>query len=282
MNERKMRLSAYAGLREAIASLGIKGAFKSARVWGYDCIELLFIAHECEGILGEAEEFRAAISSEGMPVSCISCYADVVSTEAPYRVNTETIEAIKRCIDLAKIIGSPLVHHTLVTRLSGTRDNYSEVLPIAIAAADEVARYAKERGVDVIYEPQGMLFNGLSGFSGFFDKMLEGHSNVGVCLDVGNTLWVDDDCLALTEKYAAHVKHVHLKDYVLGADNTPYKTHSGKTIKEVAIGKGIVDILGALEILENAGYAGVISIEDNSDSDYASLADNAKRVLGVI
>lgn len=277
-----MRLSAYAGLRETIASLGIKGAFKSARVWGYNCIELLFIAHECDGILKDADEYLGAISSEGMPVSCISCYADVVSTEPPYRVNTDAIEAIKRCVDLAKIIGSPLVHHTLVTRLSGTRDNYSEVLPIAIAAADEVAVYAKERGVSVIYEPQGMLFNGLSGFSGFLDKMLEGHSNVGVCLDVGNTLWVDEDCLAITEKYATNVKHLHLKDYILGVDDTPYKTHGGKTIKEVALGRGIVDISGALQILESSGYTGAISIEDNSSSDYASLAANAKKVLGVI
>ena len=112
--------------------------------------------------------------------------------------------------------------------------------------------------------------------------MLKCHSNVGVCLDVGNTLWVDEDCLAITEKYATNVKHLHLKDYILGVDDTPYKTHGGKTIKEVALGRGIVDISGALQILESSGYTGAISIEDNSSSDYASLAANAKKVLGVI
>ena len=235
-------LATYAGLREKIADLGIKGALNSARVCTYRGVELLFIGSECADIMAGAKEIREALSESGTEMACISCYLDVVSKSEPYRRDERSIEYVKRCIDLAEKIGSPYVHHTLVTRLSGGRENYREVLPEVVAAAGEIADYARAKGVTVLYEPQGMLFNGLDGYSGFLDEALKRHDNVGVCLDVGNTLWVDEDCYALAEKYAHQVKHVHLKDYVLDGNDERYRTMSGRTIKEVALGSGIIDL----------------------------------------
>lgn len=274
-----VRLASYAGLRELIQQRGILGALTLAKECGYTSAELLYISHECDTILNEANEWRDAIAKVGIGISCISCYVDIVTKHAPFAVDDRSVEAVKQCIDLAEKIGCPLVHHTLVTRLSGGREEYSEVFPYALAAASEIASYAKERGIYVIYEPQGMLFNGLDGYSKLFDAMLSKHENVGICLDVGNTLWVDEDCYALTEKYAKHIKHVHVKDYVLGVDEEPHRTLGQTTIKEVALGSGVIDIQRILNILTITRYKGLISVEDNSGLSFECAASNARKII---
>ncbi len=278
MNNKK-KLSAYAGIRELAKNGGINHAFNLSRMCAYDGIELLFLTNECDNIINEAKLYSSAISSCGIKVVCISCFADLVTKSEPYSVDTASVEAIKKCIDLAEKIGCPYVHHTIVTRLIGSRDDYDKVLPIAISSAGEIASYAKSRGIDIIYEPQGMLFNGNAGYSAFFDLMRAHHENVGICLDVGNTLWVDEDCYLLAEKYAEYIKHVHLKDYIIGSDNEGYKTLGGSSIKEVKIGNGVIDFFRVFKILEGTGYNGYISIEDNSNPDFETTAKESRNFL---
>ena len=273
------RLAAYAGIRELISKKGVNGAFNSARVCGYDGVELLYIAHECADILNEADVIKSAISESGIGVCCISCFADAVTKEKPYKINDSAIEAIKRCVDLAKEISCPIVHHTLVTRLTGNREDYHEVLPVAIEAASEIAAYADKCEIDIVYEPQGMLFNGLDGYSEFFDIIKSRYERVGLCLDVGNTLWVDEECYELAEKYREHIKHVHVKDYVLGVDEEPHRTLGQTTIKEVALGSGVIDIQRILNILTTTRYKGLISVEDNSGLSFECAASNAKKII---
>lgn len=286
------RLTAYAGIRELTAEKGIKEAFNSARVMAYDGVELLYLASECALLKDQTEDIKAAIRESGIGVRCISCYADLVGEGAPYEKNTATTEAVKRCIDLAKEIGCPQIHHTLVTRLTGNRLDYTPIFQKVLPIAEELADYAESRGIEILYEPQGMIFNGLVGYSTFFDLMLARHKNVGLCLDVGNTLWVDEDCYMLAKKYAQHVRHVHLKDYIIGnrvSESggacakepivTPYRTLLGKPIKEVALGQGIIDLARVFDILTSSGYTGSFSIEDNSGADFEAMSLNAHAVV---
>ena len=277
--KRKYTLAVYAGLREMIAKNGIECALKLAKSYGYDSAEILYIKHECEDILSASDEWIAAIEASGVTVSCISCYVDLISAENPRKIDRTSIDAVKKCIDLGKKIGSPLVHHTLVTALTGGNSAYPCVFNEVLAAADEIAEYARDRGITVIYEPQGMLFNGTLGYSKFFEAIHKKHGNTGICLDVGNPLWVDEDCYPLAEKLAQHIKHVHLKDYILDSEDNTYHTLSGRTIKEVKLGSGIIDIERVLDILDKANYSGVIAVEDNSTADYKATAENAQRIL---
>ena len=269
------RLTAYAGVRELFAKNGIKCTFKLAKEQGYTGIELLYIDSECKGLMSLYPKISEAITECGIMVRCISCFTDVVTKTVPYTVTEASIDAVKECIDLAERIGCPYVQHTLVTRLTGDKKDYYSVFPTVISAATEIAEYAKHRGVTVLYEPQGMLFNGLDGYSRLMDTMLEGHANVGMCLDIANTLWVDEDCYALAEKYASVIKHVHVKDYVLDSEDTRYRTMSGRTIKEVALGKGIIDLARVFGILTRAEYNGYVSVEDNSGMSFEDTAKNA-------
>jgi sugar phosphate isomerase/epimerase len=174
------------------------------------------------------------------------------------------------------------VHHTLVTRLSGGRERFESVFTQVKDAVSEITDYARNQGITVLYEPQGMLFNGYEGYSRLLDFMLPKHSNVGVCLDIGNTLWVDEDCYALAERYAHSIKHVHLKDYLLDTKDATYRTLSGRSIKEVALGKGVVDLGRVFDILIRANYSGCVSVEDNSGSSFEDTAKNAINVISAI
>ena len=293
----KSRLCAYAGIRELTAKGGIKEAFNSARVCSYGSVELLYIKDECKNLIDSADRIKAAIDESGLPVSCISCFVDLVSESAPYGAMPDAQEAVKECIDLAKAIGCDRVHHTLVTRLNGNRLDYAPIFQKVLPIAEELADYAKSRGIEILYEPQGMIFNGLVGYSTFFDLMRARHKNVGLCLDVGNPLWVGEDCYSLAEKYADYIRHVHLKDYVLGTAKkeeesgtvdrgqlleTPYRTLLTRRIKEVRLATGIIDLKRVFDILTSANYSGALSIEDNTCPDFADTARNAHAVVNAL
>ena len=243
------RLTAYAGVREIIAEKGIKCTFKLAKAQGYNGVELLYIDKECVGLSSLCAEISEAMKESEIKVECISCFTDVVTKVAPYTVVNASLDAVKECIDLATKIGCPYVHHTLVTRLTGDKRDYDAIFPSAISAASEIAEYAKYRGITVLYEPQGMLFNGFDGYSRLMDTMLKNHVNVGMCLDIANTLWVDEDCYALAEKYAALIKHVHVKD------------RSDAENRLTMIGEGDVPILPIVKTLLEDGYDGCFSLE---------------------
>lgn len=291
----KSRLCAYAGIRELTAKGGIKAAFNSARVYSYGSVELLYIKDECKNLVESAKDIKAAISESGLAVKCISCFVDVVDEAMPYNARPDSIEAVKECIDLAKEIGCDKVHHTLVTRLSGNRLDYAPIFQKVLPVAEELADYAEKCGVEILYEPQGMIFNGLIGYSTFFDIMRTRHKNVGLCLDVGNPMWVSEECYSLAKKYADYIRHVHLKDYVLGTTkkeeesgdigdaeilDTPYRTLTGRRIKEVKLGTGIIDLSRVFDILTSANYSGALSIEDNTSPDFEAIARNAHETVG--
>lgn len=275
-----IKLCAYAGMRELIQENGLKCALNFSNHCGYESVELLYLESECEGALKNAAFINKTKDACDAKIGCISVYVDVASYTPPYEVRSSAIDAVKACIDLAVKVGCPLVHHTLVTRLTGGRSDYDKVLPVALEAASDIASYALERGITILYEPQGMLFNGLDGYLTFFSAMRSKYENIGVCLDVGNTLWVDEDCYALAEKCAKHVRHVHVKDYVLDSEDGQYRTLGGRTIKEVALGDGVIDLNKVMNILDSVKYRGYISVEDNSGNSFEYTAENAARILG--
>ena len=75
---------------------------------------------------------------------------------------------------------------------------------------------------------------------------------------------------------------MHLKDYILDGNDERYRTMSGRTIKEVALGRGIIDLNRVAAILKAADYCGCYSIEDNSGSDFKTTAENAAKILADI
>src|SRR5271156_525787 len=75
----------------------------------------------------------------------------------------------------------------------------------------------------------------------------EGAQGVGICLDTGNPFPVAEAPLDFTRRVAAHVRHVHLKDYRVQF------TDEGYRLARCAIGDGAVPIGAMLDVLAGDG-----------------------------
>ena len=134
-----------------------------------------------------------------------------------------------------------------------------------------MADYCASLGLTVLYEPQGNYVNGLDGFPRFYDEMKRRGHRVGVCGDTGNCLYVGCDPVAFFARYAADIRHVHVKDLLPESDalnrhNAPRsrrwdRIRDGSLVTEAYLGDGGVDLDGCMRELSRAGYDGVYSIE---------------------
>ncbi len=68
--------------------------------------------------------------------------------------------------------------------------------------------------------------------------------NIGICLDLGNSLATFDDPLAAAEKMAPYAFTTHFKDYAVKMTNYGFK------VQGVALGDGNIDLSSALKILK--------------------------------
>ena len=186
----------------------------------------------------------------------------------------ENTEILKRYADVAKILGSPYLHHTIV----GECTNPSEVLPHkeqffqeGIEAVREIYDYAQSIGVKAIYEEQGYIFNGIEGFGRFIKEV---GRDVGVVLDTGNIYESTDGLLEFIEKFREHIVHVHIKDIKLcdrNDGNDGLATLSGKYMFEANLGEGEAKVKEGIALLKKYGYNGFYALEIGATEDDSSL-----------
>ena len=133
-----------------------------------------------------------------------------------------------------------------------------------------IAKYAAALGIRCLYEDQGLYFNGVDGFGAFYKAVKAQEPSVGICGDIGNTLFVNEDPVAFFREFASEFCHVHLKDYVpCNADDEGANvTQDGSYVKESVIGEGIIDTLSCLDALKSCGYTGAIALENNHAEDF--------------
>ena len=260
----------FARFMDVLNEKGIREAARYAHALGHKGVELFFPCHDGAAIPAsdERKKYKAALVGEGLNVSCVSCYANLVSESCHDKADKGTLSALFECVDLAADVGSPYLHHTLYCNMNDELE-YDAILSFIIEGARSVADYARGRGITVLFEPQGFYFNGIEGFGKFYSQLKELCTNVGVCLDVGNPLWVDEEPYEFTKRYINDIKHVHLKDYVITPfdQDSRHHTRGGKAIVECEIGAGVIDIARILRMLDDADYSGYLSFEDNSEGD---------------
>ena len=279
---KEKRISIFAGFTELINEIGPKEAARQVKDCGFDAAELIYNAQVHGNIpsVNQANEYKNIFESEGLSISCVSCCATIVKEDSPGEVNQEVVNRLCECVDFAHAVGSPLLHHTLYFSIANSVNaKYEDVIEATVRGAKAVADYAKEFGITIRYEPQGRIFNGTNGFISFYRAIHKISDNTGVCLDVGNTYWVDEEPYELLEERRRDVKLVHLKDYTLGANDTPYKTSGGTPIKEVPTGHGIIDFERIIHTLDESGYDGYWSMEDCALRTMTDRISHAKAIL---
>lgn len=262
-----MNFSIYTGLNKKFAELGIEGCADYLSGMGFSSIELFSMnrADYTPSVadIPTAKAVRAAMEARGLTVSCFSVAASLYRCE-------EDVDFLKRQVELAATVGSPLLHHTLYPTL-GLRGKlpfpFEEVLPAVLESADRVASVAESFGLTCIYEPQGYYFNGIEPFGAFYREMKRLHPAIGVCGDLGNSLFVGASPADFLRAFAGEVRHVHVKDYARRNGEEIRDGASGffadeeTFLEEVPIGEGDAEIPACLGLLKAVGYRGAFALE---------------------
>ena len=259
--------SMYSGFSSLVNKHGPEYAAGFASSSGFSSVEFIDIIGTGFTTFQNTDQAllaRRILHKHSLSVSCYSVGANLVNIESGVQKNSETIETLKQIAEIAAALGSPYLHHTLFANLTLPHHapSFDDVLYPVVEAAREVADYCKGLGISCIYENQGMYFNGVCNFNRFFQLMKTHCDNVGICGDIGNSLFVDEDPLPFFEAFIDHIKHVHLKDYKKVTHTSALRSREGIYLKDVPIGSGDIDIPSCLKALKKHGYCGAFSIED--------------------
>ncbi len=241
----------------------IEQIIKYIKADGLDAVELFPTDQLSYDRLDYVKRYKEFMDSEGVKCSCFSFGTPILFDP---KAATETL---KKCVDLAKILGSPFLHHTFHSRYVSSKQPESEsiyenVEGVFADVAKEVAYYAGEQGLQCIYEDQGYFMNSVERLGSLLAKI--DLPNTGVCLDVGNSFYCDIPAEYYAGAFASVVKHVHIKDYLIMKNAEITENDFEYSITKTPIvpclpGTGSVSFEKIFKILLSVGYDGYFSLE---------------------
>ncbi len=279
-----MNFSMYAHFYKEVKTHGIRYTAKHARRLGFTSVEFFeFIGRDWQDTvpdLATAKKFRRILKRHGLTVACYSIAAGLYDANSPDGIDHRAEEKLMAYAERAAALGCPYLHHTITIGCPTDLD-YDKMLKTVLPAVVRVAKHAQTLGVTCIYEDQGNYFNGVEGFGTFFRAVKAEEPSVGVCGDVGNTLFVDEAPDAFFRAFANEIRHVHVKDYVpcTEQDSGSAPTREGAFVKECVVGCGIVDIAACLAPLKELGYTGAVALENNHAEDFDAGVATAMQVV---
>lgn len=252
---------------------------------GITKLETLNILDLSSPDLGVARDLKAYADSKGITFPCVSVGLSLVDEDREAR-----IEEMKRYADIAKILGSPYLHHTIALNFSEPKkiaENFELYYQRGIAAVRDIFDYSATLGIRTIYEDQGFVFNGKATFDRFLKEV---DRNVGVVADFGNIQFVDEDVEEFIPAFADRIVHVHVKDYIVTPGGSremepgEYTSRGGNYLRGCLVGEGSVHTTAAFEALKAIGYQGAVSLESDpiGPDEEASFQKNMETVTHFI
>jgi len=261
-----MTFTAYNQFIYDLGKGGLEYAAKHAKDLEFTSVEFLdFCPLNGKKALFEkydTEEINRILAEYGLSVACVSVYTDLL-TEEREKCDKLLLKQIKFAAD----IGAKNFHHTLIPGIKdySGRPKYDEIFDEIVERESVFAYQCAEYGINCIYEPQGLYFNGITGLSRLIEEMKKRSHNIGFCADVGNSVFVECDEVELFEHLAKFTKHVHIKDYIISDSSLVMKSEmrslGGKYIYDVLPGGGNIDIASCLKCLKDVGYDGDMALE---------------------
>lgn len=244
------------------------------RMGGLELFPMLELA---DGQPDTARRIAEKARENGLEITCFSAGVDLAAEDGVDRV-----AQLRRYADCAAAAGSPYLHHTLALSLTHSygpvtfRQLRERVTPRARAVFD----YAADLGVQCIYEEQGLYCNGAARFGEFLDGL---DRPAGMCLDLGNCLFVDEGPEQLLG-FLPLARHVHLKDYLVRPAHMPhpggqaYVSAAGNYLLELPMGYGSVNFEQVFAMLLRQGYDGWFSTEYFGPGDVQALELSVENV----
>lgn len=279
-----MKFSMYAGFMERVREQGIEKAAQYAKNLGFSAVEFLADTSENGYVpftsAREAEEAAEKLKKYELAVSCYSVFCDLWSSDPD--IEQVMLEQVK----IAAALGSPYFHHTLIPWLSVPKDapDFETAIEKIVKIAKNIADYAADFGMICIYEDQGFYINGVEPFGLFWNRMKAVCSNVGICGDLGNILFADEQPQDFVQKYAQDICHIHVKDYlkketVSSPGKGWMKTKGNNWLRDTVVGDGVVNFAECMKILQRIGYDGYYSLENTHPEPYEDGVRQAMRTL---
>jgi len=264
--------------------------------FGLDYAELQFVGDTEVGdhSAREIAEIDTLLRDRGKPVSCLSrhVFAGTTSANRPGdELHTKHMDALKRVIDMAHVVGSPLVR--IMTQKKEQilwGKNGAEKWNVAHGAWDTMApmiapavELAKAEGVTLVVETgNGTMVNSNYTARKLIDE-LDAKDTLKVLWDPANNCWCHER--AWPDGYdvvrGGYLGHVHIKDVQV---DTPRATLEVRRMGEGQLADQFQPIADALRA---DGYDGVISFESvyhpgNGDFEagFRLCIDRFKEIFG--
>lgn len=218
--------------------------------------------------LEAAKRVRAYADEKGVRFCCFSVYCNLTGEGAK-----ETVRKLKGYAEVAQILGSPYLHHTVVPEFDDPRrvlPYREQLLAQGIEGVREVFDHAQKHGVLTVFEDQGYAVNGVQGFGEFLERV---DRPVGVVADFGNICQVGEKIADFIRAFRERIVHVHLKDLVYKPCNSPedpFQTSDGRRFEMTGLGAGCVELENGITLLRQAGYDGCYAMEFGAGSDDSS------------
>ena len=216
----------------------------------------------------EIAEIDAMLRDRGKPVSCLSrhVFAGLTTANAPGDADhTRHMDALKRVIEMAHIVGSPLVRimtnkkeqilwgHGGAEKWNVAHGAGDETLPLIAPAVD----LARSEGVTLVEETgNGTMVNSNYTARKLIDD-LDAKDALKVLWDPANNCWCHEQAFpaGYDEVKEGYLGHIHIKDVQV---DTPRATLTVKPMGEGQLADQFAPLAAALRA---DGYDGVISLE---------------------
>jgi len=167
-----------------------------------------------------------------------------LTTESLYIVGDSTIESWKKQFDIAKAFGVKFVTTEPPLKMWDSIDS------LAGAYGIKVAIHEHWKGMSHYWNPDTVLM------------AIKGHPNFGACADLGHWPKSGVDPVEAVKKLSGHIISLHLKD--IAAFNDP-------TLKDVPVGKGVVNFPAVFAQLKKQNFNGNIYIEMDIEEQPSNL-----------
>lgn len=238
-----------------------------AREMGFDVIEFSTL-HLPENETPEtfAPRIREEAARVGIEIGNYTIGADFINN--PTGSWEDEAERLKSEVRAASLMGAPGMRHDATRGFSNDYKgpkSFDDALPVLVNGCRRVTEYAASLGIKTMVENHGFFCQD----SERVEKLVCGvnHPNFGLLVDMGNFLCADEDPAKAVGRLMPYAFHVHAKDFHVKAGTMPdpgagwFKSRAGNYLRGAIIGHGDVPITQCINIMKNAGYEGVLSIE---------------------
>lgn len=216
----------------------------------------------------QVSDIDALLRDRGKPVSCLSrhIFAGMTTQNRPGdTLHTQHMDALKRVIDMAHVVGSPLVRIMTQKKeqiLWGSHG--AETWNVAHGAWDTMAPMiapavdlARAEGITLVVETgNGTMVNSNHTARRLIDE-LDARDVLKVLWDPANNCWCHERAYpeGYNEVKDGYLGHIHIKDVLV---DTPRATLEVRELGQGQLGPLFQPMADALRA---DGYAGVISLE---------------------